>query len=510
MAQMNNPTPTPTVINDSVHGHMELHPLLVKIIDTPQFQRLRDIKQLGGCYRVYPGASHNRFEHSIGVAYLAGELAKSLRSRQRELKIDDRDILCLQIAGLCHDLGHGPFSHLYDGMFIAQARRDLNWEHEEASLGMLDHMLENNAGLATMWGELLNEVDLVFIKELMTGEPLNQGNPNNPEDAWPFNGRTEEKSFLYEIVANKLNGIDVDKFDYFERDCHHLGIKNNFDHLRYFLFVRVCEVNRRKHICARDKELENLCGIFQTRNDLHRRAYQHNVNMNIQIMIKDAFVRADPHIRIPGTEFSLSQAIDDMEAYTKLTDHVFEKILYPDQNQEALQPASDILRRIVTRDLYKYLGHAKKNDQEEEEDKQKNDQEEEEDEQKKDKEEKDKKENDQEKEEIKKKAEMLENKLAAAIPEDNRKREMYNDYFEVSVVRFGSRNPLNNVFFFRKDTPDTAFPIPEAQVLRLFPQSFFEKHIRVYWKTGVKAQEEEARRIFMQWCGENGFTHSEE
>ncbi|CAG6021537.1 unnamed protein product [Menidia menidia] len=77
---------------------MELHPLLVKIIDTPQFQRLRDIKQLGGCYRVYPGASHNRFEHSIGVAYLAGELAKSLRSRQRELKIDDRDILCLQIA----------------------------------------------------------------------------------------------------------------------------------------------------------------------------------------------------------------------------------------------------------------------------------------------------------------------------------------------------------------------------------------------------------------------------
>lgn len=54
------------VFNDPIHGHIELHPLLIKIIDTPQFQRLRNIKQLGGTYFVFPGASHNRFEHSIG------------------------------------------------------------------------------------------------------------------------------------------------------------------------------------------------------------------------------------------------------------------------------------------------------------------------------------------------------------------------------------------------------------------------------------------------------------
>ena len=54
------------VFNDPIHGHIELHPLCVKIIDTPQFQRLRFLKQLGSCYFVYPGATHNRFEHSLG------------------------------------------------------------------------------------------------------------------------------------------------------------------------------------------------------------------------------------------------------------------------------------------------------------------------------------------------------------------------------------------------------------------------------------------------------------
>ncbi|XP_065817370.1 deoxynucleoside triphosphate triphosphohydrolase SAMHD1-like [Labrus bergylta] len=93
------------VFNDPIHGSIELHPLLIKIIDTPQFQRLRFIKQLGGVYFVYPGASHNRFEHSIGVGYLAGKLAEALRSRRPELNITDRDVLCVQIAGLCHDLG---------------------------------------------------------------------------------------------------------------------------------------------------------------------------------------------------------------------------------------------------------------------------------------------------------------------------------------------------------------------------------------------------------------------
>lgn len=66
------------MFNDPVHGHIEIHPLCVKIIDTPQFQRLRYIKQLGTCYFVFPGASHNRFEHSLGLVNSNSSFGKHL------------------------------------------------------------------------------------------------------------------------------------------------------------------------------------------------------------------------------------------------------------------------------------------------------------------------------------------------------------------------------------------------------------------------------------------------
>ena len=67
---------------------------------------------------VFPTGTHKRFEHSIGTAYLALKVAKRLRKKQPELGIDERDLQCVAIAGLCHDLGHGPYSHLFDGPFL--------------------------------------------------------------------------------------------------------------------------------------------------------------------------------------------------------------------------------------------------------------------------------------------------------------------------------------------------------------------------------------------------------
>ncbi|XP_058231719.1 deoxynucleoside triphosphate triphosphohydrolase SAMHD1-like isoform X4 [Hemibagrus wyckioides] len=278
-------TETYKIFNDSVHGHIEMHPLLVKIIDTPEFQRLRNIKQLGGGYFVFPGASHNRFEHSIGVAHLAGELVRSLKAQGNN--ITDKDELCIQIAGLCHDLGHGPFSHVFE-VFMKKANPGLKWTRED-----------------------------------------NQRRKDNP--------------YLFQIVANEDTGIDVDKMDYFSRDCLHLGMKSNFSHERFVMFARVCTSEGKKQICMRDKESLNMYELFHVRYLLHCNAYKHRVKVAIETMIVDALLAADTDVR------KISEEATSPEKLLTLTDDILEDTNLP-------QNAKDIINRIKKRDLYSFLG----------------------------------------------------------------------------------------------------------------------------------------------------------
>jgi hypothetical protein len=100
--------------NDPIHGNIAMGGLCLRIIDTKEFQRLRNLKQLGTCDYVYPGATHSRFSHSIGVGYYAETLLKNLKANQHYLDITPVDILCVKVAGLCHDLGHGAYSHVFE------------------------------------------------------------------------------------------------------------------------------------------------------------------------------------------------------------------------------------------------------------------------------------------------------------------------------------------------------------------------------------------------------------
>ncbi|XP_058231182.1 deoxynucleoside triphosphate triphosphohydrolase SAMHD1-like isoform X1 [Hemibagrus wyckioides] len=358
----NMDTETYKIFNDSVHGHIKMHPLLVKIIDTPEFQRLRNIKQLGGGYFVFPGASHNRFEHSIGVAHLAGELVRSLRAQ--ESTITDKDELCVQIAGLCHDLGHGPFSHAFE-IFMKEAKPDLKWGHEKASVEMFERLITNNQKDGKMIEEIMkgygfNNQDIVFIEELIygTNPPTKRSEQLQALDSkWPYKGRQKEKSYLYEIVANKNTGIDVDKMDYFSRDCLHLGMKSNFSHERYMNFARVCtikddkdpNINGQKMICMRDKEALNMYEIFHVRYLLHHNAYHHRVTKAVEWMIIDAFLEAEKEdFKLDGKK--ISETVSDLSIYMKLTDNILDKI------KRETQKAKKIIEKIERRELYRFVG----------------------------------------------------------------------------------------------------------------------------------------------------------
>uniref|UniRef100_A0A3B1JRZ9 Deoxynucleoside triphosphate triphosphohydrolase SAMHD1-like n=1 Tax=Astyanax mexicanus TaxID=7994 RepID=A0A3B1JRZ9_ASTMX len=341
MADQPTSTQVYKVFNDSVHGHIEMHPLLVKIIDTPEFQRSRNIKQLGGVYYVYPGASHNRFEHSLGVAHLAGKLLQSLKKNLPEgLEITPNDELCVQIAALCHDLGHGPFSHAFD---IFMKDFDSKWKHEDASIEMFDHLIQKNGIKKIMEEEnkdwdAFSEEHFMFIKKLIRGTKTEQ--PNEEE---------KKKAFLYDIVANYRNGIDVDKMDYFTRDCHHLGMKCNFSHERFITFARVCEENGETQICMRDKEAMNMYEIFHVRNLLHHNACQHRVVKAVELMIMDALKEANDH-------FKLKEKASKPETFVHLTDDILLEILRTPKKSTKVEKAQKIIKRLLKRDLYKFLG----------------------------------------------------------------------------------------------------------------------------------------------------------
>ncbi len=120
--------------SDSIHGQIELPALCVRILDTPEMQRLHRLKQLGVCDYVFRCANHTRLEHSIGVAHQANVLLSTLETQYRRAKetqrmlksrdlpaltyippkISEVDKLCVLVACLCHDLGHGPFSHHFE------------------------------------------------------------------------------------------------------------------------------------------------------------------------------------------------------------------------------------------------------------------------------------------------------------------------------------------------------------------------------------------------------------
>ncbi|XP_075946544.1 deoxynucleoside triphosphate triphosphohydrolase SAMHD1-like [Anarhichas minor] len=445
------------VFNDPIHGTVELPPLLVKIIDTPQFQRLRYIKQLGGVYYVFPGATHNRFQHSIGVAHLAGEFVKALKTRQPELNINNRDVLCVQIAGLCHDLGHGPFSHSFE-KFIHKAHPEKEWKewtHEKASLDMFDYLVADNKLKPVMkQHRLVLPQDLDFIKELLDYKAGFDEGCCLSSQQWPYKGRPEDKSFLYEIVANKRNGVDVDKFDYLARDAHHLGIQNNFDHLRFIKFARVCEVDGQKQICTRDKEVNNLYELYHLRYTLHRKACQHSVNNIIESMITKAFVEADKHIKIKGSGgkmFTLSTAIKDMKAYTKLTDQVYEQILY--SSKPELAKAKDILKKVVDRKHPRFLGERKPTEV---------------------------------RTSVIKMKRCWEKELA-----DCQKDGLKAKDFEVDIVKFDygmkSEDPIDEMRFYNKRNPDVANRLPEHQKSVFHPKYCSEKLIRVYYKNTDEA-----------------------
>jgi len=403
------------IFQDDIHGPIELSMISTKIIDTPEFQRLRNIKQLGSAYYVFPSASHNRFEHSIGVAHLARSLINEISLSQPELAITNEQKLNVELAGLCHDLGHGPFSHIYDDVYLKRRipESHIFRHHEERSCFIL-------ARINRIYQIGLSDENISQIQRMI--------HPTTEED---------KKNFLYQIVSNGKNGIDVDKFDYIARDTKALGIHYGFDHKRIFPYVKVIN----KEICFCNKVIFNIFELFDTRYRLHKQVYNHPTVKKVDMMMELFFEQLDKFLRPFREQFK----DDDLTNFLKLTDSILDYPFLIDDDSEAVQKAKQIITNLKTRNLTPILDAIllKTGDKPEE---------------------------------------VMEEWLNERTPDNN--PEDYQYCLRKLSFSAGTRNPLNYVKFYKKDSNELLSRSEIKQVVgNILPRTFEEIYLLIFRKT---------------------------
>ena len=220
-------------IRDSLNGNLQLNEFEVKLIDTPQIQRLRRIKQLGFTYLVYPGANHTRFEHSIGTMYFASRLAYSLN-----LSADEREML--RVSSILHDAGHGPFSHVSESV--------LEKSHEE-----LTSKLIMQSELSEILSEKFDPNDII---KLISGE-----------------GK------LGPIISGDL---DVDRMDYLLRDSYYTGVAYGVIDVERLIHNMKLE----DHLILKAKGVQAAESMLLARYFMYPSVYQHHTTRIINAMFR--------------------------------------------------------------------------------------------------------------------------------------------------------------------------------------------------------------------------------
>jgi len=238
---------------DPIHGDIRFSGLLERIIDTEEFQRLGEVMQLGMTHKVYTSATHTRLAHSIGVAYLAGEMAKRLR-------VSDEDVLLIQVAALLHDVGHYDFSHALEA--IAPQH------HEENGWGII-------RGYVTLPGRESGKIHALLREAGIDPERvvgLLAGTSNMP-------------AFYRSIISSAV--IDVDRMDYLARDTYFTGAVIGTIDTDRLLSVLVVDP-RTQQLGIEEKGIASIEQFLAARRHMYQQVYRHPSVFSAEVMLRRA------------------------------------------------------------------------------------------------------------------------------------------------------------------------------------------------------------------------------
>jgi len=244
-------------IRDSIHGNIKIEGIFLDLLDSPEIQRLHNVKQLGLTHLVFPGAHHTRLEHSLGaynMAYKASEI----------LKLDEDERELVNCAALLHDIGHGPFSHTLESIL----RNSLDVDHVDLTERLIFGEYE-----------IFDSREKKFISSQSVHEILSKNNINHRYIADIIKGKMRGRSYLGQLLDSS---IDVDQLDYLIRDAFYTGVAYGMIDIERFLQTLIINDNQLAIVRKGVGVVEN---ILMARTLMYSSVYYHKTVRIAELML---------------------------------------------------------------------------------------------------------------------------------------------------------------------------------------------------------------------------------
>jgi HD superfamily phosphohydrolase len=299
-------------ITDPVHQYIRFSDVERELVDTPIFQRLRRIRQLAGAHLVYPSAQHSRFEHSLGTMHVAGYAGETLLTKGY---LDNEDLVQeLRLAALLHDIGHGPFSHLFEEVLEARCKTS----HEDMGRKIISY----------------SEVSDIVRKY-----------GYNSSDICKLSFGESNVKFFNEIIAG---GLSADSMDYLSRDGFFTGVE--YGKIDYHRLISSFEIVSNGHLAINRSALYSFESMLISRYEMFKAVYFHKTVRSAEVMLLHSMTLADEEMGLTDTS---------LKNYLDLTDEAtLERICSLKKGNEiAVKLAIDYKSRKLLKCVYEKFLH---------------------------------------------------------------------------------------------------------------------------------------------------------
>lgn len=310
------------VLRDPIHGYIHIeYKVIWDCLNTKEFQRLRRIHQLGGNFQVYSSAEHSRFSHSLGVYEITRRMVNEVKDLAKSLTEEEK--VQVMLAGLLHDVGHGPFSHAFEQV--------TDFNHEEYTAKIILGNTDINKILGQDTAQKV--VDIIQHKH--------------------------ENMILNQIVSAQL---DADRMDYLLRDSYFSATSyGNFDLERILRTLRVCKEDGNERLVVKSTGLHSVEDYIMARYQMYWQVYFHPVARSYETIFIQLFKRLKDLYKIDKEYFKdlkvlvpflYKKEVSELEHF-KLDEYalLYCCSLIQEKHDEI---AKDLATRLINRELFEY------------------------------------------------------------------------------------------------------------------------------------------------------------